>query len=282
MARKDSMWFATEEHGLWLKCPDAALPITNVGWTTETLFLNGGYHRRRSANHAAGYSLSWSSVNREQVDALKGFYDGAYGQRPYYFVLPGTHDNILPVSWSTPRLQALDAPPLMRDLRPRTMVAAPSTWGYPTGSAHYVMNPELPVRSITVPVPKGFDLHLGVHGAYSGGSAMAYQVVGTTGWTTITPLTRTEGATNTVIPMADRPNGGLVTLSPLTGTSGTLTLNAMIAALRRPGESGPANGFVSGRGHSGAEFVTFEHAVNSVPADLYTMAAEFGEVEQWR
>lgn len=275
--RCKGVYFGTEERMLWLPSPAVDLSMPSRGYSTSTTFLNGGAYVRKSANKHKTYSFNWSMLSSEQLRPIKAFDDGLYGQGPYYFLLPGTMDNILPQAWAVPRIACDDGIPLVEGPRPRAMSAQGSIHGYPTTSAHYDIPDEEARREVmTLPVPENLVLHLGVHGAFSGTARMVYAVDGGEP-KALNPLsTDTPQLTNAMV-----SGPAMVTLW-LAGT-GTATLNSMVAAARNSFYA-PEGEFPLGQGHSGVQFANEDGValtMYSAVKDKWHASAEFVEVGQW-
>lgn len=267
------LYFGNSEHMSWVGAPDSDAGAASTGWGATGGFINGGAYVRRSLNHHKVYNLGWTMKRYDTLRPLLDFYEGRYGEGPYHMVLPGTHENILPKSWSLPRVTIDDGPHLVHGIMPTRQETAAATLGRPHVGARYeVTDASLERLRLTVPVPPGYFLHFGVHGSFLGNIRMSL------GGQTVAPLAvNSANLTNTVISSA-----GLYDLE-LTGT-GTATIYSMTARLSRYGnDTAQHRQFVTGRGNSGVDFVpdSVDVVVSSAAADFYHGAATLMEVGQW-
>jgi len=268
------MWFASDEHQQWIKAPDENVTINNEGWGASGTYLNGGAYIRRSANRHKAYAFSWTEINGDELSAISDFYDGLYGDGPFFFALPGTYANILPQSWATPRLACIDALPLVEGDKPKPMAGLSTDRGFPTASALYTINdPDARRQVLPIYVPEGMYLHLGLRGGFSGGTFFEYKV---------------NGVSNELPPVSGMYLTNRVVVGPakvelsLQG-EGIASITAMTAALR-DNDTPPSGKFVSGKGHSGVQFPEngLTTTLISAARDSWSAAVTVREVAQWQ
>lgn len=271
MAKCKGLYFGNAEKMLWAPAPDIEMDMSPVGWGESGTFLNGGAYVRRSQNAAQAYRMTWTMFKDEDLAKVFDFYHGRYGSGPFYMLMPGTYDNVLPRAWSMPRLQIEDAPSFARgEPRPVPEVVG-ETEGRPAVAAKYEFtDPDSPRRALTIPLPPGHYLHIGVNGQFDAGMGL---YAGDTrvptlslGSSVITSLTISEP--------------GLHTLS-LRGT-GEAVISAMTARIttspdRHSGE------FVPGKGTSAVEFEpgSVGKTMYSAAKNWYHGSATLVEVGQW-
>lgn len=267
------LYAASDEAQRWLPAPDENVTINTEGWGASGTYLSGGGYVRTSANRHKTYAFAWTEIDGEDLLDISDFYDGLYGDGPFFFALPGTYRNILPQSWATPRLACLDAPPLVEGIQPRALAAPQSSRGFPTASAIYnIIGTDDRRQVLPIYVPEDMVLHLGVRGSFSGTARIEYKV---------------DGTANTLSPVSGDDLTNAFVLGPakvelsLQG-EGTASINAMTAALRAT-FTPPAGRFVSGQGHSGVKFPEngLSKTLVSASRDRWNAALTVKEVGQW-
>lgn len=163
------MYFGTRERMTWIPCPAIDADLSKVGWSAAGRYLNGGGWVRRSATAGKTYRFSWNLMEQAELRKFLDYADGLYGQGPFYFIDPFATENVLPAYWASPRLAALDAPPLVTDHRPTLVDTPDNNYGYPTKSAVYTVDADDEFSEIWLPVPEGYTLHFGAHGSADAG-----------------------------------------------------------------------------------------------------------------
>lgn len=268
------LYFGTEEHMTWLPAPNGEAGASPVAWGTSSVFLNGGATARRSQVHHRTYNFGWTLKPYHELAKILDFYNGRYGEGPFHMVMPGTHENIMPLYWSMPRVTIEDGPHMLPGLKPEKVSVETTTLGRPTIGARYtISDPELyEPRTITLPVPPGYHLHFGVHGEFT--ETARIQV----GTQDIIPLAMNSTAlTNTVI-----STPGLYEVS-LQG-SGEASIFSMTARLsERDDDAAEHTEFRPGRGTSAVDFIadSVEVTVSSAVRDFYHGTATLVEVGVW-
>lgn len=174
MATSKTMYFGTKERMTWVRCPTTDSDISKVGWSSSSLFLNGGASVRRSASAHKEYQFTWGLSSARDIAAIKDYADGLYGQDLIYFLDPFAMSyNVLPQFWATPRLGAEDAPTFNGSLlRPTLVNTDVNTYGYPTKSAVYTFDTASDFANLFIPLPTGYTFHFGAHGNASGTAAV--------------------------------------------------------------------------------------------------------------
>ncbi len=262
------MYFGTRELMSWVPCPAIEADISRNGWSTEGVFLNGGAYTRRSVAAHKRYQFTWNLASQEDVYSVLDYSSGLYGSGLIYFLDPFAQaTNVLPSWWAAPRLQAEDAPPLSREAnrRPTLVATASNDYRYPTQSAVFTLADGDVLDSVYVPIPPDYEFHIGVHGSSTG----------TTAFTTTTDeldVTELSPAAVNSMNLTDTVISGTtgVTLSA-TGV-GNLTIAGIVAQVLPVGSPAPTGAFISGRGHSGCQFVG-EPAINGYSAVLDKIGA---------
>lgn len=246
------MYFGTEQFMTWIPCPAINATANTVRWRTANTFLNGGASVRQSNAGHKEYSFSWNPQRKDDIYAFLSFFDGTYGDGPFYFLDPVAMDaNVLPSWFAAPFVAAQDGPSWIvgdqaGNIRPEMLATGVNALGYPTRSAQYSLNAGQAYAPVKVAVPEGYELHFGVHGTSSGTAGVrAIPSNNPTSPVNINMLnTTTTIRTNAVLP------GGTVYSFVPRGT-GTMTIAGMIAQVLPVGSSVPLGGFIPGQGSSG-------------------------------
>lgn len=271
MAKCPGLYFGNAEKMLWAPAPDIDMDMSPVGWGESGTFLNGGAYVRRSQNAAQVYRMNWTMFKEEDLAKVFDFYYGRYGEGPFYMLLPGTYDNVLPRAWSMPRLQTEDAPPFARGEALPEPVSVDPVNERPAVAAHYVFTDAAsPRRALTIPLPEGYHLHLGVHGAFDANVGLYVND------TLVPPLS----LTSSVLTSLTVSEPGLHTLT-VRGV-GEATISAMTARITDSSAT-PTGPFVPGKGASAVEFEpgSVGKTMYSAVKNWYHGSATLVEVGQW-
>jgi hypothetical protein len=220
-------YFGTAERMAWLPCPNTGMTANLVKWRTSGTFLNGGAYTRSSSTGHLEYSMAWPVMSTDDAYSLLDYFNGMYGEGPYYFLDPmAMAFNILPSWLAEPRLQTQDAPTMVTGVTPTLSSLVAVTNGYPGRTASYTLTASQTGVGFTFPVPPGYAFRFGWHGTASGTARV--RVVGSTTVDT-SPISSTGSNVRfntTVLPDAN----GFVTISLIGGASGgTLALRGLSA-----------------------------------------------------
>lgn len=272
MAKCKGLYFGNAEHMVWAPAPDIDVDVSVSGWGESGTMLNGGAYVRRSVNAAQVYRMNWTMHKDEDLAKVFDFYHGRYGEGPFYMLMPGTYENVMPRAWSMPRLQTMDAPPLARGENRPAPVEVGAHHGRPAVAAHYTFtDPTSPRRALTIPVPEGFYLHLGAHGTFDDDVSLYVND------TPVEPLPLDSAtlANHAVI------EPGLHTLT-VRGV-GEATISAMTARIT-DSPVPPTGDFVPGKGASAVEFEpqSVGKTMYSAVKNWYHGNATLVEVGQWQ
>lgn len=113
------MYFGTQEHMSWVKCPASGMGRNAARYTSEGVFLNGGSYVRSSAASHNVYEMNWNFLRQVEKEAIRDYYDGIYGTGLIHFLDPfAMTRNVLPSAWSNPGLALVDGVSLL-DVRPK-------------------------------------------------------------------------------------------------------------------------------------------------------------------
>src|SRR6478735_4768319 len=99
-------YFGTAERMAWVPCPNFGMTSNNVKWRAGGTFLSGGGWARSSTSNHMEYAMAWPLMSREDAYSLIDYFNGTYGEAPFYFLDPmAVAYNILPSWLANPRLQ---------------------------------------------------------------------------------------------------------------------------------------------------------------------------------
>ncbi len=265
------MYFGNESRMLWVPCPSIEMPSGTTHWVAEGDYLNGGAAVRRSTTGSRRYEMDWNLASEADIDLIESFWEGAWGDGPYYFLDPqAMKTNIFPVAWAQPRVALKDGPKLVYDTKPTALVASSvfSNWGAPTTGVQYAVGADSIPQVLTVPLPEGYTFAIRADQNMASGSRMSYSQDGGA-WTAFTSASLT-GQT-----------GGSIVRFKFNGT-GTTSLLAMQGVIYK-GASGPSlSRWISGKGNSGCEFVDFNRTLYSAALDKVQVYAALRETASWQ
>jgi hypothetical protein len=283
------MWFGTRNHEMWVPAcvPDSS--FTPVGWNTKKQLLNGGSRVRRSKVGHMEYVMEWNPDTRANLRPIMNFATGVYddqdGTNLIYFYTPEAMDqNVAASSHGFPGHE--NSMSLVRGVLPEIVATDANTLGYPARSAYYTLGGTETARNIYYPIPPGYDLHIGFHGAASGDAGVqvipyAGSVAGTA--VELTPIAVTS-TTRTNESFSSSSYTGVEV--GLLVDEGTVTATAIIIQILPTGDTPQAGGYISGMGHSGCEFEstpsqTVYRIVKAPGQDRIGMAAKLTETGDW-
>lgn len=274
-----TIYFGTQDYMTFIPCPLVDMARGLNGWNENGTFLNGGgYSRSSRAGHRI-YNMAWPKKGHSDLYELHAFANGDFGTGLIYFIDPfASSTNVMPQAWSSPWMACEDGGPNLagRGEAEPTLITTPSnTYRYPINAAQYTLDGTETPLSVWVPIPTGYTLHLGAHGAATGSGAV-----------TVTP--DGSGSSNLTLLGANTPTLTNYTLAGPTGVTvaidgtGTLDLYAVVGFILKTGASAPTGYWRPGEGHSGCEFVGFPTDTGySAVFDLRATSATLKEVGSW-
>lgn len=291
-----TVYFGNATYQTWIKAPQSGMDASPTGYSNKMDFLNGGSSVRRSKRTHREYAMSWSG-EMNNVDAsqslyvLKDFYDGLYGDGPFYWVDPfASTSNILPPHWAAPMLAEGEWPNLSATVNP-IFTAGSYSNAYPLKYASYALPGSLvDTNKLTLIIPSNSTLNFGWHATSAGVSASSaagirivpYNLSGVA-QTAVNPNSLLAGGTtrtNTTF------NGASVSrieifLANGSGSTSTANLVGLIAQILATGASVTSGGFISGRGITRLEFgssPTISYISSAINNGYFEMSANFVEV----
>jgi len=286
------VYFGNKNKQAWIKAPNSGMKASTNGYIAETQFINGGASVFRSTASHRKFSSTWTgsmntSVTAENLNLIKDFADGLYGDGPFYWVDPfAASQNVLPPHWAAPMLTEKDWTTLTPELS-ASFVDATFTNNYPIRYASYsIPTTYASSNKLTIIIPQDYALNFGWHGPDSGS---------TTGVRVVPYLRSTGEADNAINPIKISTASLTRTNAKIKGdtyshveifiaTSGEATVNiaGMIAQIIPENYSVEQGGFISGRGTTALQFASFpqiDYYSSTINDGWIGLAADWVEVE---
>lgn len=262
------VWFGTADDMRWVPAPLSGAQSAEVRWRAVDQYLNGGAFVRQSTTAHQEISLTWGVQSTESLAPVVSL---LHQPGPFYYVDPiAAQSNIVPSYWASPQAWLDDGPPLVPGLTP-VKIAGTSVNGYPATSVRFTTTKATTNTNLTIPVPPGYTLRLGVHG--TGGT---YKL---NSGTAASPLT-TASNTRTNLSI-----NGPVFANLKVASAATCTITGIIAQVLPTGTSPKAGGFLPGLGAT-ALMLKDDPSITNYSAVLPNaqrgIAANFVEVGAWQ
>lgn len=274
-----ALYFGTSELMQWIASPERDADMTMEGWQATGTYLNGGGWGRKSTHGHSTFTFAWTNKTSEQLDVINQYASGVHGDGLIYFLDPfAAEHNLFPSYWAAPRLGASGGPNLAGsgEDAPTLTASVSNTQGYPGQSAVYTLDGSETPATLWIPVPDGYTIHIGAHGAQTG-----------TAYVTVTPdgssaanLTMLGNDTTTRTNYTHSATSADGVTIAFDGT-GTLTLAGLIAQIRPTGTSVPAGGFLAGLGNSGCIMSHPRRTGSNAALDQASLVARLREVGAW-
>lgn len=289
------VYFGNSNKQLWIPAPQSGLKADSSGKVYQNELLSGRTSISRSGGNARKFSTSWlGSLNASDIEdslhTIKDFYDGVYGDGPFYWNDPyATTTNLLPPHWAAPGLARNDWPEIASFAATEYPLTDSNSNDYPTYSARFNITDTGEVsstRALTLIIPEGYTLHFGWHGVVDSGDAGIR----------VTRTARTNGAETTVDPSViavtstNRTNAAFsgdvyskveISLYKPSGSASDITVSGMIAQLISGSGIPDAGGFIGGRGTSSLEFagpISIEYYSANINNGQVGLSAEWQEI----
>lgn len=294
-----NFWFGTEQRMSWIPTPLSGAEVSPSGWGADGTLLNGGGFALNSFGSHKRYIFEWpASSSREVAQLMKSYSDGTYGRGLLYFIDPLVYDqNVFPAMWADPSIGLRqEGAALVYGGEPESLPT--SGWeenNLPIASAYYDLASVAAgwrgkEDAVFIPIPDGYDLHLGSIHSVSGNGRVFYRTQSSGGGLgteqVLSPVAADAGSlTNTVLPASNA--GVWVWIGKSASGAGSVTLTAMTARLHKASKpvlpSFTAGPWVGGQGHSGCRFLGKPTLINNsgVNGGQVGFAATFVEVGSW-
>lgn len=269
------MWFGTLDWMQWVDVPLSGANVSPSAWGADGTLLGGGGYAINSTGSHKRFVFEWRrSSARRMAQLIKDYRDGAFGRGLIYFIDPLTYDtNVLPARWANPSMTYGDeAATLVYNVEPT--IAPTSNFkanGVPSQTVTYDLA-GVPIGyrgeedSLFIPIPEGYQLHLGAIYTRTGTGVIAYAPVSETGVTGASvTVTQTAVAAANLTPQTISGVYGIrLYIGRTTNVASTVAVTAMIARMSKIGS--PAilpEKWTGGQGHSGCEFQGVPTYVNN-------------------
>lgn len=279
----EQMWIGNKGREQWIACPKIDADVSRVGYQSTTDLLSGEVSLRQSANAHRIYNFEWkaeeASARQYLLDLADGHYnDGTTNADLIYFGDPTTMRlNGFPPSWAAPFLQTLDAPSVLRTVRPTAVATTTNTARLPARSAQFPAMTASNFRSLYIPIPPGWKARWAFWGNATSWPAPTSVVTSTssTGANILTPL-RSASAYGTGWSYSDTGSTGM-TFVHNSVESSRISAACFQAWPTSEGEPAPPTSFVRGWGNAGC-VVDNKPSLSIGALARYTMSARLIEV----
>lgn len=258
------MWFGTEQRASFIPAPLASAEMSQVGWEASAQLLGGGAMQRNSFASHREYVFEWSDGStRSAQQLMESYANGTFGRGLIYFHDPLNYTmNVLPPFYADPSMAVgFEAPPLVPDVQPTVSTTGASANLLPITTVAYTV-PAIGIANsnpVFVPIPTGYDLHVGA--IYSKtGTAGAFVSPVTLAGSTLAPIALTALTVSATNLHPDTFSSSLysgvrVWVGKTSAAASTVTITAMTARLYKTGTVGDYTQWFAGHGHTGCRFV---------------------------
>lgn len=276
MAR--DIYFGTQEYMQWVPAPAINMGRSMNGWNNNASSTNGAAFVNRSFGGHRVYDMQWSMNSHENLYSIHAYASGDFGQGLIYFLDPfATGTNIMPQAWASPWIAAGHGGPNLAgtyEAEPTSVTSASNTQGYPVNSAVYTLAGTETTRTLWIPIPPGYTLHLGAHGSATSTAAVSVTPDGSAE----VDLTLLGNNTTTLTNYTTAADGATIYF---TG-AGTLTLSAVVGFVLPTGTAAPTGTWRPGEGNSGCAFSEHPKETGySAALNLKAVTAQLTEVGSW-
>lgn len=265
MERK--VYFGNAVKQTWIPAPKTGLSASSGAYFSDAQLLSGrAFVRRSGANHRR-FSPAWvGSLNADDatnsLHTIKDFFDGIYGDGPFYWLDPFAIDtNLLPPHWASPMLSIKDWPKIS-SVGTATLVDTESnTRGYPYKSLRLTFGASVQTSTVVqrIILPADHKLHFGWHGEQNSGGATVYLRAYARSTGTPTDIETDPIAVSSPIRTNKSVSGAgysmvdIIIKNPTASTS-VIDIAGMIAQVLPEADSVAQGDFISGRGTMGLHF----------------------------
>ena len=280
------VYFGNDVKQLWIPAPQTGLNASSQAFFTDSQLLSGRAYLKRSKASHRRFAPSWTgSLNADSVNdslhTIKDFFDGIYGEGPFYWLDPFAVDtNLLPPHWASPMLSGNDWPDISSVGTASLVDTETNTKNYPYKSLRLTFSAAVQESAVVhrIIIPSGYKLHFGWHGEQNSGDATvvlrAYDRddntptdIETTPLAVTSAIRTNKTVSGTAYSMVD-----IIIVNPSASAS-VIDIAGMIAQVLPEAESVAQGDFISGRGTMGLHFA-------SAPQITYISAPmNYGQVE---
>lgn len=267
MERK--VYFGNAVKQLWIPAPRTGLSASSEGFFSDAQLLTGrAFVKRSKANHRR-FNPAWSgSLNAESINdslhTIKDFFDGIYGDGPFYWLDPFAIDtNLLPPHWAAPMLSGNDWPAISSIGTAALIDTASNTRNYPYKSLQLTLPAQVATSTsyTRLILPERHRLHFGWHGTQDSGDATVTlrcydRDTGVATDVVTEPMSVTSGLrTNKNINGNTYSMVDVILQNPTASTS-VISIAGMIAQVLPDVSFVEQGDFISGRGTMGLQFAS--------------------------
>ena len=276
MERK--VYFGNATKQLWVPAPRTGLNASSAGYFSDAQLLSGrAFTKRSKANHRR-FSPAWvgplnaSSVN-DSLHTIKDYFDGIYGDGPFYWLDPFAIDsNLLAPNWASPMLSQNGWESISSVGTASLVDTEANTRNYPYKSLRLSFSASVQesTQSFRIILPESHRLHFGWHGEQNSGDATIVlrcydRDTGSATDVNTEPLAVTSSIrTNAQVRGRDYSMVDILVKNTTASTS-VIDIAGMIAQVLPELSSVEQGDFISGRGTKGLLF-------SSAPSITYVSA----------
>lgn len=276
MERK--VYFGNSTKQLWIPAPRTGLSASSSGFFTDSQLLSGRAFIKRSKASHRRFSPAWvgplnaSSVN-DSLHTIKDYFDGIYGDGPFYWLDPYAIDtNLLAPNWASPMLSQNGWDSISSVGTASLVDTETNVRNYPYKSLRLSFSASVQesTESFRIILPESHRLHFGWHGEQNSGSATIIlrcydRDTGTATDVSTEPLAVTSSIrTNTQVRGRDYSMVDIIVKNTAASTS-VIGIAGMIAQVLPELSAVEQGDFISGRGTKGLLF-------SSAPSITYISA----------
>jgi hypothetical protein len=276
MERK--VYFGNATKQLWIPAPRTGLNASSAGYFSDSQLLSGRAFIKRSKASHRRFSPAWvgplnaSSVN-DSLHTVKDYFDGIYGDGPFYWLDPFAVDsNLLAPNWASPMLTENGWASISSVGAASLVDTEANTRNYPYKSLRLTFSGSVQESAeyFRIIIPTDYRLHFGWHGEQNSGDATVIlrcydRDTGATTDVVTEPLSVTSIIrTNSQVRGRDYSMVDVIIKNPSASAS-VIDIAGMIAQVLPDLSTVEQGDFISGRGTRGLLF-------SSAPTITYVSA----------
>jgi len=173
------VYFGNAVKQVWIPAPKTGLDASTESYFNDAQLLSGrAFTKRSKANHRR-FSPAWNgplnapSIN-DSLHTIKDYFDGIYGEGPYYWLDPFAVDsNLLSPNWASPMLSQSGWGSISSVGTAASVDTAANNRNYPYKSLQLTFSDSVQESTdyFRVIIPTGYRLHFGWHGTQDSGEA---------------------------------------------------------------------------------------------------------------
>lgn len=277
----------------WVACPLAGVGADRDRYTVEGQFENGGGYAKHSFDSQRNYVMAWEGdeLDTLDIDEVIHYQDGEYGAGLVYLADPFWFGkNMFRRNWATPALLEIG----YKNFGPGEPVAnasGASGFNIPPISMSWdtsALEAGEAVRSHTLLIPGGYDLHLGFSGSVTGDGAVRVVPI-LSDYTEGAPVELTALSVTGSVRMNEVFTSGsyiavrVFITSTVDVSAGSVTIAAMDAQLHPTGSTPAGSTHWAGYGVCGMRFTgsTVPYIQDRLNTMYRSTEATLREVEEW-